>query len=94
MIIIAGAIHLKTGQRERFIALSSAAIVAARAAEGCLDFAVAADPVDESRVNIFERWESEAALERFRGEGMDEDHSSMIASAKVGRYQVTDAGPP
>jgi quinol monooxygenase YgiN len=38
----------------------------ARKAAGCLDVAIAADPIDPGRVNIFERWESQAALETFR----------------------------
>jgi hypothetical protein len=33
----------------------------ARRADGCLDFAIAAGAIDAGRVNLFERWESQAA---------------------------------
>jgi quinol monooxygenase YgiN len=36
----------------------------ARAAAGCPDCAVAAGPIDPGRVNIFERWESQEAVDR------------------------------
>jgi quinol monooxygenase YgiN len=38
----------------------------ARRAIGCLDVAISADLLDPGRVNIFERWESQTALEAFR----------------------------
>ena len=38
----------------------------ARAAPGCLDFAQSADQLEPDRINIFERWESDAHLEAFR----------------------------
>ena len=31
----------------------------ARATEGCLDFAQSADPLESTRINLFERWISE-----------------------------------
>ena len=37
-----------------------------RQAAGCLDFAITADELDPGRVNIFERWESQAAVTTFR----------------------------
>jgi quinol monooxygenase YgiN len=38
----------------------------ARRAVGCLDVSICAGLVDPGRVNIFERWESQAMLETFR----------------------------
>jgi quinol monooxygenase YgiN len=38
----------------------------ARGTTGCLDFAITADLIDPGRVNIFERWESQAAVKAFR----------------------------
>jgi quinol monooxygenase YgiN len=38
----------------------------ARGAAGCLDFAITADLTDPGRVNIIERWDSQAAVEAFR----------------------------
>ena len=33
---------------------------------GCLDIAIMADLLDPGRVNLFERWESQAAVTTFR----------------------------
>jgi quinol monooxygenase YgiN len=38
----------------------------AREEAGCLDFAITADLIAPGRVNHFERWESQAAVENFR----------------------------
>jgi NAD(P)-dependent dehydrogenase (short-subunit alcohol dehydrogenase family) len=43
---------------------------------GCLDGAICVDLVDPGRVNIFERWESQAPLETFRSSGPDTDRTS------------------
>jgi quinol monooxygenase YgiN len=41
----------------------------ARRADGCLDFAITGDLLDPGRVNLFERWESQAAVKTFRRPG-------------------------
>jgi quinol monooxygenase YgiN len=92
MIIVAGSIHIKPGQRQAFLDLAGSAVEEARAAEGCLDFAVSADVADPDRVNIFERWQSVEALEGFRGSGMDEAQIAMIARGSVRRYAAEDIG--
>jgi quinol monooxygenase YgiN len=62
----------------------------ARRAAGCLDFAITADLIDPSRVNIFERWESQAAVETFRSSGPRDDQSAAILSASVAEYDIAD----
>jgi hypothetical protein len=69
------------------------AVAAARRSAGCLDFVVAADPIDPDRVNVYEQWQSEAQLEAFRGEGPGPDLTSDIVSADVSRHQVSSSGP-
>src|SRR2546421_7165516 len=58
-----------------------------RSAVGCLDVAICADLVDPGRVNIFERWESQAGLETFRSSGPDtersEEHTSVLQSLGI-----------
>ena len=88
MIIVSGRILLKPGLRERFLAQSDAPMRQARAHPHCRDFVVAADPIDPNRVNVYEEWDSEQALEEFRGAGMDDDLSSMVVRAEVGQRQV------
>ena len=90
MIIVSGKLYIQSGQRESFVARSTDAIRQARQTEGCRDFVVAADPVEEDRVNVYEEWESMEALLAFRGDGPGDDLSSMITKAAVHEY---DAAP-
>jgi quinol monooxygenase YgiN len=69
MIIVSGQVYVRPERREAFVAASMESVARARRAAGCLDFVVAADPLEPGRVNIYERWDSEAALTAFRGEG-------------------------
>jgi quinol monooxygenase YgiN len=71
MVIVAGPITVEPQQRESDLAGCVRIVEQARRAVGCLDVAICADPVDPGRVNIFERWESQAALETFRSSGPD-----------------------
>jgi quinol monooxygenase YgiN len=64
----------------------------ARRAVGCLDVATCADLVDPGRVNIFERWESQAALETFRSRGPDTEQRPAILTVSVQEYDIVDAG--
>ena len=65
-----------------------------REAPGCLDFVQAADPLDPSRINIFERWESEDHLLAFRGAGQPASDSPPIQSANVKRYVISAVEEP
>lgn len=90
MVIVAGHLTVKPGQRRRFVDNSAKSVAVARRTKGCFDFAVSEDSVDPNRVNVFERWQNEEALTAFRGTGPDSDLSSLIASASVSHYVLTD----
>lgn len=91
MIIVAGPIFVTPGRRDAFVTGSLEAVVAARETPGCLDFVVAADPVDADRVNVFERWTSQADLEAFRGAGPTADLTADIVAAEVAEWEVADS---
>jgi quinol monooxygenase YgiN len=93
MVIVAG--HLVVDPRERASYLASCAGVVelARRAPGCLDFSVSADLVDPGRVVVFERWESRAAVEAFRGGGPGDEQGVAVLAASVAEYDVADARP-
>jgi quinol monooxygenase YgiN len=93
MLIVSGSIYVDASGRDAFVDASRDAVVQARRAPGCLDFVVAADPVEPDRVNVYERWESEAELEAFRGDGPGPDLTSDIRRAEVSRYEVSSSGP-
>ena len=88
MLIVAGHLVVDPADREALVAESAEAVALARAAPGCLDFAVTADSLDAGRVNVFERWESEEALLVFRGAGPPGEMTARILDADVRRYGV------
>jgi quinol monooxygenase YgiN len=93
MVIVSGTIYVRPGRREAFLAASMEAVTAARSSPGCLDFVVAADPIEADRVNVYEQWESEAQLEAFRGDGPGGELTSDVVKADVSRHQVSSSGP-
>jgi quinol monooxygenase YgiN len=87
-IIVAGKLTIQPGRRDEFVARSIDAVVQARAHNACEDFSVSADPVDAMRVNIFEKWQSRAALDAFRGAGPESDLFTLVESFHVDEYEV------
>lgn len=90
MIIVAGHITVDPQQRESYLAGCVHIVEQARQAAGCLDFAICADLVDPGRVNIVERWESQAALETFRGSGPSPEQRSAMLTVSVQEYEIAD----
>jgi hypothetical protein len=41
-------------------------------------------------IDIFERWESQAAVEAFRGSGPSEEQAAAMLAASVAEYDVAD----
>lgn len=89
MIIVAGHITVRPEHRQSYLTGCVAVVEQARRAAGCLDFAISADLADPSRINIFERWESAADLDAFRGDGPGDNQAAAIVSASVAEYDVT-----
>ncbi len=90
MVIVAGHIIVDPAQRESYLAGCVSVVEHARVASGCVDFAISADLVDPGRINIFERWESQAAVEAFRGSGPSDEQGTAMLSASVAEYDVAD----
>lgn len=94
MLIVVGHLVLDPADRDAHVAASAGAVRLARAADGCLDFAVSADPVDPGRVNVFERWSSAEELRAFREGGGDDDTQvdfDRIVAFEVEEYSVDEA---
>jgi hypothetical protein len=89
MLIIAGSLILDPVHRAGFLAANADVVRQARRATGCLDFVQAADPLDPSRINVFERWDTEVNLLGFRGAGQPASDSPPIQSADVMRYVIS-----
>jgi quinol monooxygenase YgiN len=93
MVIVAGHITVEPQQRESYLAGCVSVVERARGAAGCLDFAITADPIDPGRVNIFERWESQAALNTARGNAPGFEQAEAMLSVSVADYDVADVRP-
>ena len=83
MVIVAGHITVAPQQRESYLAGCVRVVEQARGAAGCLDFAISADLVDPGRINVFERWESQTAIDTFRGSGPSDEQGADMLSASV-----------
>jgi quinol monooxygenase YgiN len=90
MVIVAGHIVVDPQQRDDYLSGCVEVVRQARRTAGCLDFALSADLLEPGRVNIFERWESQAAVEAFRGSGPSDDQGAAIVAASVAEYDVVD----
>ena len=93
MIIVSGTLHVDPEAREAYLAGCRTVLEQARVAPGCLDFALSPDLLDPGRINVYERWESDAALETFRGAGPDSEQSAQIRGAEVSRYRISSVEP-
>ena len=93
MVIVAGHITVEPEQRGSYLAGCVSVVEAARGTAGCLDFAITADLIDPGRVNIFERWESQAAVEAFRSSGPSDEQGAAMLSASVAEYDVAAVRP-
>jgi quinol monooxygenase YgiN len=66
MIIIAGYTRTDADSRDGAVEAFKGMAERARGYEGCLDFAISADAIDPERVNVFEIWRDQAALNAWR----------------------------
>ena len=58
--------------------------------DGCLDFDITADLLDPGRVNLFERWESQAAVKTFRSSGPSNEQGAAMLSVSVAEYDIAN----
>jgi quinol monooxygenase YgiN len=93
MIIVAGHITVEPEQREAYLASCVRVVEQARATAGCLDFAITADLLEPGRVNIFERWASQADVDAFRGSGPSTDQGAAMRMASVAEYDIAAVRP-
>ena len=63
MLIVAGSFEIAPEDREAFIAGRHDAMVSTRQEAGCLEYVMAADPLDAGRIILLERWEDQASFD-------------------------------
>jgi quinol monooxygenase YgiN len=89
MLIIAGWLRVDPDARADYLDSCTAVVHQARTAPGCLDFSLTADLLDPTRINVFERWESDEQLLAFRGNGPDDAQTAEIRDADVRKYRIS-----
>jgi quinol monooxygenase YgiN len=90
VVIVAGHLVVDPRQRDDYLAGCVEVVRQARDTPGCLDFSLSADVLEPGRVNIYERWESQAAVEAFRGSGLSDEQGAAIVAASVSEYDIGD----
>jgi quinol monooxygenase YgiN len=94
MVIIAGHSIVDAADRDRYVTAHRDLVRRARQAPGCLDVAIAPDPLDPGRVNVFERWESTEHLDAWRAVAKAPRSKIQLSSVDVMMYVVSDVRPP
>ncbi len=98
MIIIAGALWVAAERRDAYLAGDAPVVAHARSVPGCLDFVLSADVVDPGRINVYERWEDDETLRRFRngdlGGATDRSAQPRIERADVAKFRISAIEPP
>ncbi|MCW2734072.1 MAG: hypothetical protein JWR13_4888 [Mycobacterium sp.] len=89
-VIVAGHLMVAPRDRDAYLAGCVDVVRQARSAVGCLDFAISADLLDAGRINVYERWDSQSAVEAFRGGGPSDEQGAAMLSASVAEYDVAD----
>jgi quinol monooxygenase YgiN len=88
VVIVAGYVVVDPEQRDDYLSGCAEVVRQARRTAGCLDFSISADLLEPGRVNVFERWESQAAVEAFRGSGPSDEQGAAIRAGSVAEYDV------
>ncbi len=57
-VIVQGVFSVDPNERDRFVETSVEGMRSSRQEEGCLEYVIAADPLDPERVILSERWDS------------------------------------
>lgn len=92
MLIIAGKLYIESKSREEYLTNHEDFIRRARTRPGCLDFIIAADPVEVGRVNLFERWESEESLRTWQAEAEPPKSVPQVMDEEVKKYDISASG--
>ena len=93
-VIVSGHLTVAPEARTDYLQGCAEVVRAARTAPGCLDFAIGADLIEPGRINVFERWDSRAAVEAFRGDGPSNEQNAALIDASVAEYDVSRGARP
>jgi quinol monooxygenase YgiN len=95
-VIVQGVFSVDPNERDRFVETSAEGMRSSRQEEGCLEYVIAADPLDPERVILSERWESmdhlqqHLAQQRNAARGTDRP---MPRSVEITLFEVATSRP-
>ena len=97
MVIVQGVFSVDSGERDRFVETSVDAMRSSRQEEGCLEYVIAADPLDPERVVLSERWESMDHLQQHlaqqQGPNRRVDSRPVPRSVEITLFEVATSRP-
>lgn len=96
-MIVQGVFSLEPGERDRFVEASVEGMRSSRQEEGCLEYVMAADPLDRERAILSERWESMEHLNRHlaqqRQAGSGAGNRPAPRSIEITLFEVASSRP-
>ncbi len=98
MLIVGGTFRIDAAQREAAIAAATAMMIETRKEEGCHAYTFSCDLADPTRFHLFERWESQTALDaHFRAPHMARFQAELgkfgVRDFDVQKYTISASGP-
>ncbi|HWD54835.1 MAG TPA: antibiotic biosynthesis monooxygenase [Acidimicrobiales bacterium] len=94
-VIVQGVFSLDPNERDQFVEASVGAMRSSREEDGCLEYVMAADPLDPERVILSERWESMDQLNEHLAGQKDRARGDRPAprSVEITLFEVAAARP-
>ncbi|GGT03689.1 antibiotic biosynthesis monooxygenase [Planobispora rosea] len=94
MLIVAGTGYVDPDHRAALLEGLVPSLRRVRTAPGCLEYVVAADPIEPDRVNIYERWESQTHLDAHLADvAQTAPPMPGVRSVEVMRYEISGVSP-
>jgi quinol monooxygenase YgiN len=97
IVIVQGVFSVDSHERDRFVETSVEAMRSSRQEEGCLEYVIAADPLDPERVVLCERWESMEHLQQHLAQQQNADRSAdsrpVPRSVEITLFEVATSRP-
>jgi quinol monooxygenase YgiN len=101
MVIVQGVFTFDPDDREKFLEASVQGMRSSRQESGCLEYVIAADPLDPGRVVLSERWESTDHLQQhLQAQAAPRDDAAQGAGARptplsleITVYEVASSRP-
>jgi quinol monooxygenase YgiN len=96
-VIVQGVFSIDPDERDRFIEASMESMRSSRDEEGCLEYVIAADPLDPERAVLSERWESMDHLQQHltgqKNATRDGEARPAPRNVEVTLYEVATSRP-